>query len=148
MNDQATYQRFIAAIDSSVAGTDEYGDLAWHVDCSAQANAGDMGYASPEEYWTNALSTAEVVLDDWHSYYPQLIPRTAPYTIEILSIDDRRQLQITRAKIVSEVEALAAMHDAARNNATIQAMVMHPDKGPIARELGPLTGLYTHWIGD
>jgi len=73
MTSQAQYEAFIAAIDTSIAGSDEYGDLRWHVACSAEANAGDMMAEGNEDFYAAALATAEMCLDDWKSYYPQLV---------------------------------------------------------------------------
>jgi uncharacterized UPF0160 family protein len=73
------YQAFIAAIDCTQAGADDYGNLAWHVDCSAQANACDMQNEQGKDatrYWSDALSTAEMIVDCWQDYYPQLIQAT------------------------------------------------------------------------
>lgn len=71
------YADFIASIDASIAGRDEHGDLRWHIECSAEANAGDMqaeGVAerTEEGWYSAALDTAKMCLDDWKSYYPQL----------------------------------------------------------------------------
>ena len=65
------YEAFIASIDNSKAGTDEYGNLAWHVDCSAQANACDT-CPDGEGFWEVALDTAKMCADDWKGFYPQL----------------------------------------------------------------------------
>ena len=71
------YRNFLASIDTSVAGRDQYGDLRWHVECSAEANATDMQQEkttaqTTDGYYAAALSTAKICLDDWESYYPQL----------------------------------------------------------------------------
>jgi hypothetical protein len=78
-NAEKAYRAFIAAIDVSVAGRDGYGDLRWHVECSAEANAGDTmnetgGAWFSDEYWASALDTAKMCADDWRSYYPKLAP--------------------------------------------------------------------------
>jgi hypothetical protein len=62
---QAKYESLIASIDNSVAGTDEYGNLAWHVDCSAIANM--------RHSWKEAIDTANMIIDCWQDFYPQLI---------------------------------------------------------------------------
>jgi hypothetical protein len=76
-NAERAYQNFIAAIDTSIAGRDNYGDLRWHIECSAETNAGDTmnetgGEWYSDEYWQSALSTAKLCADDWRGYYPQL----------------------------------------------------------------------------
>jgi hypothetical protein len=76
---EEAYDAFIAAIDVSVAGRDSNGfDLRWHVACSAEANAGDMIVEkTATDFYAAALLTAEMIVDDWKSYYPQLVIRTA-----------------------------------------------------------------------
>jgi hypothetical protein len=59
-----TYTAFITSIDNAVAGSDEYGNLAWHIDCSAMANGATMA---------ECLDTARMILDCWQDFYPQLI---------------------------------------------------------------------------
>lgn len=66
-----TYRNFIDAIDNSLMGSDEYGNLAWHVDCTAQANAADDA-DTEEEFFRVALETAKMALDDREGFYPQL----------------------------------------------------------------------------
>ena len=73
MTSQARYEAFITAIDTSVAGSDKYGDLRWHVACSAEANANDMMKEGYEDFYVAALETAEMCLDDWPAYYPDLV---------------------------------------------------------------------------
>jgi len=74
---EQAYDDFIANIDTSVAGSDQYGDLRWHVACSAEANAGDMqaegsAEATDTGFYEAALSTARSCVDCWQDYYPQL----------------------------------------------------------------------------
>jgi hypothetical protein len=77
---EANYRAFIASIDTSVCGRDEYGDLRWHIECSAEGNAGDMltgqtfdtDYDYEDALYTAALATARDCADDWRSMYPQL----------------------------------------------------------------------------
>ena len=57
MTSERKYDEFIASIDVSVAGSDQHGDLKWHIDCTAMANA-------------EALASAEMALDDWQSFLP------------------------------------------------------------------------------
>ena len=75
MTKQAKYETFIAGIDNSVAGSDFYGNLSEHVACSAEGNACDAadGINDPEGWYAVALSTAEMIVDDWTSFYPELI---------------------------------------------------------------------------
>ena len=79
------YKYYIGMIDVSVAGTDTYGDLAWHVDCSAFQNGCDTAaeqghntYCATSRYviYTYALTTARMIVDCWQDYYPQLIKET------------------------------------------------------------------------
>ncbi len=82
MTNLEKYEAFTASIDTTVAGQDEYGDLRWHVECSAEGNAGDtmkeMGltYETTLDYedafYAVALATAKECADDWRSYYPEL----------------------------------------------------------------------------
>jgi hypothetical protein len=72
-----TYRLFLDMIDTSVAGRDNYGDLRWHVECSAETNAGDTmndtgGTWYSDAYWASALDTAKMCVDDWRSFFPQL----------------------------------------------------------------------------
>ena len=76
MNTRQAYEAFLAAIDVTIAGTDEYGDLRWHVECTAVSNANDCNL-SGEHWYKMALDTAEQAYDDWKSYYPQLIKNNA-----------------------------------------------------------------------
>lgn len=64
------YTALIDGIDSSVAGSDEYGNLAWHVDCSATANASGNTFV---EKFQSQIDTAKMILDCWEDFYPQLI---------------------------------------------------------------------------
>ena len=64
------YDAFIASIDVSIAGRDQYGDLRWHIECSAEANA--TGDNQSEEWFGSALESARMCADDWKSFYPQL----------------------------------------------------------------------------
>jgi|TARA_R100001086_G_scaffold183119_1_gene102136 hypothetical protein len=67
---EAEYLEFIANIDVSVAGKDSsFGDLRWHVDCSAINNIDD---SLPEDCWAQALETAKMLVDCWREFYPQL----------------------------------------------------------------------------
>ena len=61
------YEAFISSIDDSVAGKDEFGGLAWHIDCSATANM-DGG-----DDWDGAYRTAEMIMDCWPDFYPQIV---------------------------------------------------------------------------
>ena len=61
---QAEYNEFIEGIDNSVAGTDEYGNLAWHIDSTATSNA---------DNYEDMIATARMALDCWEDFYPQLI---------------------------------------------------------------------------
>lgn len=75
---ETAYRAFIAGIDCTVAGSDAHGNLAWHVACSAEANATDMqreGTAPKTDcgFYGAALTTAEMCLDCWRDYYPQLM---------------------------------------------------------------------------
>ena len=64
------YADFIEGIDSSVAGTDDYGDLSWHIDCSARAN----GYGNTgAELERSCLDPAIMILGCWEDFYPWLV---------------------------------------------------------------------------
>lgn len=70
------FQAFLETIDVSQAGTDEYGDLRWHIECSALANANDSfsGATFSEEAWAEmAYDTAFMIYDCWEDFYPQLV---------------------------------------------------------------------------
>ena len=62
---EMTYQEFLASIDNSQAGTDDFGNLAWHIDCSVMANV----ETDDEAEW---ISQGRMILDDWRGFYPQL----------------------------------------------------------------------------
>jgi hypothetical protein len=86
-NAEKAYRDFLSTIDASVAGSDEHGDLIWHVECSAEANAGDTmnetgGEWGSDEYWDVALRTAQMCADDWRGCYPQLRLRPRPIIVE------------------------------------------------------------------
>lgn len=75
------YQDFLSSIDNSKALTDSYGNLAWHVDCSATENAGDTlveqfsdldGTERTEKFYELCLSNAVMMDDCWIDFYPQL----------------------------------------------------------------------------
>jgi hypothetical protein len=82
LNPFEAFHTFLNSIDTSIAGRDEYGDLRWHIESSAETNAQDtlseQGFKSnnPHEYenalYGLALENAKFILDDWTSYYPQL----------------------------------------------------------------------------
>ena len=72
MTAHTKYSNFLDAIDVSVANSDHYGNLRWHVDCTALANAEDEEWDS-DDYWCAALGTARMVLDCWEDFYPQLV---------------------------------------------------------------------------
>ena len=59
------YFELIESIDGSQAGTDDYGGLAWHIDCSAMANS--------EGSWEKAHDTAVMIFDCWQDFYPELV---------------------------------------------------------------------------
>ena len=119
------YNEFIAAIDVSVAGKDELGDLRWHVDCSAINNIDD---SLPEDYWAQALETAKMVLDGWRDFYPQLITsETTPQNdfeaavlalrLAITAPDDERAnecVQIALGLGLSELEMARAKRETLR----------------------------------
>ena len=68
------YDAFIASIDNSVAGSDMYGNLSWHIECSAESNAIDMGLnPSNPDFYKAAYETAVMCHDAWQDFYPQLI---------------------------------------------------------------------------
>ncbi len=69
MTTYTEYTQFLDAIDVSVAISDDYGDLRWHVDCTSLANAEGAG----DEYWCSALATARMVVDCWQDFYPDLV---------------------------------------------------------------------------
>ena len=77
-NAEEAYIAFIDAIDNSVAGVDQHGDtLRDCIDCSAHGNAWNH-YSSETDgldYWEMALATAQMILDEWPDYYPELIKR-------------------------------------------------------------------------
>jgi hypothetical protein len=80
---RAEYTKFLNSIDNSVAKIGEYGELKEYIACSSETNAGDFvtesGTSNNSQYereclfWEHALATAEMILDDWQSYYPELI---------------------------------------------------------------------------
>lgn len=82
---RATYQAFIASIDESGSGRDQFGGLRWHVECSSETNAGDMATEnksaradlSDDErealFWIDALETARMVADAWRDFFPELV---------------------------------------------------------------------------
>lgn len=72
-------QAFLDTIDITQAGTDEYGDLRWHIQCSAEGNASDSFTPETftEEAWQGmALETAIMLYDCWKDYFPQLVKET------------------------------------------------------------------------
>ena len=78
MGFQAKFEALIAGIDNSLAGEDEYGNLAWYIESSALDNAGDSSVelnfkCESEKYWEMAYKTADGCLDAWADYFPQLI---------------------------------------------------------------------------
>jgi len=88
MDAQKEYFDFIAAIDDSVAGTDEnHQTLSERVDGSAQLNAAQTVRENPDddfEYlglssdpdvriWEYALDTAKMLLDTWPEAFPELV---------------------------------------------------------------------------
>ena len=64
------YDEYLKSIDVSVAGSDNFGDLRWHVDCSSLANIDEFVEA---DEWVQALNTAKMIMDCWEDFYPQLI---------------------------------------------------------------------------
>ena len=65
-----TFYTFIASIDNSVARQDGPLKLSDCIECSATANMFDT---APGDDWSLAFRTAEMVLDEWQSYYPELV---------------------------------------------------------------------------
>ena len=76
MDAKAKYHKFLESIDTSVAGCDDYGDLRWHIECTASTNANDtseeQGGFTETQWYEMALATAEFALDDWRGWYPWL----------------------------------------------------------------------------
>jgi hypothetical protein len=69
---RSRYEAYIAAIDVSVAGRSEYGDLRWHVECSAETNASDTAPLNTIEWYETAFETARMAHEDWRNWYPEL----------------------------------------------------------------------------
>ena len=64
---QATFEAFIASIPNiEKPGTC---DLRTCIRDSAMVNASDT---PSEPFWEMALATAQMIADDWKSYYPEL----------------------------------------------------------------------------
>ena len=79
---RAAYYEFLNSIDVSVAGKDHYGDLRWHVECSADQNGEDTAQESGYREYTDerviavfesSLATARMIVDSWQDYYPELV---------------------------------------------------------------------------
>ena len=67
MATERTFYAFIDAIDNSVAGTTGGCSLSVCVADSANCNMVDG------DDWAGALATAEMIMDAWEDYYPELI---------------------------------------------------------------------------
>lgn len=83
MTNMQKYHTFIQSIDTSVANANVFGDLAVHINRSATNNAYDTMQEletnqDSETYWEMCLSNAQMILDDWKSFYPELVKLEVP----------------------------------------------------------------------
>lgn len=141
------YADFIESIDNSVAGVDQYGNLAWHVDCSARANGEGRTGAELEK---SCLDTAIMIMDCWGDFYPWLILPPAPGSDEAEA--DYLLSPAPKAKAEHDARIRAILADPRLDDpeyAGILPPPPPPKAEPAERRVVRAVSLYTgdeHWV--